>query len=96
MTCTIAAPAYAGQNSNDEDNDYKPTAEQLIIDGLIFRPLYLAGTIVGTGVFIVTLPFSLLGGNVGDAGEKLIIEPANATFNNCLGCITDYTGSRTR
>jgi hypothetical protein len=96
MTYTMAAPAFADHNSNDKDSDYKPTAEQMIIDGLVFRPLSLAGTIVGTGIFIVTLPFSLFGGNVGDAGERLIIEPANATFNHCLGCITDYTGSRTR
>ena len=70
---------------------YKPGAEQMIIDGLIYRPLSLAGTAIGTGIFIVTLPFSILGGNVGEAGKKLVIEPALVTFGSCLGCIQDYT-----
>ena len=70
---------------------YKPGAEQMILDGLIYRPLSLAGTAIGTGIFIVTLPFSILGGNVDEAGKKLVIDPARVTFGSCLGCIQDYT-----
>jgi len=72
---------------------YRPNAEQMILDGLIYRPLSLAGTAIGTGIFIVTLPFSLLGGNVDEAGKRLVIDPARVTFGSCLGCITDYTHS---
>jgi len=75
---------------------YKPTAEQMIIDGLIYRPLELAGTAVGIGVFIVTLPFSILGGNVDQAGQTLVVNPARATFGRCLGCIHSYSNSRKR
>ena len=70
---------------------YEPTAEDMILDGLIYRPLAIAGTVIGTGIFIVTLPFSILGGNVDEAGNRLVIEPAKVTFGSCLGCIHDYT-----
>ena len=95
-TLLMAVPAHAEHHGNKIDNDYKPTAEQIVIDGLIYRPLALAGTVIGTGIFIVTLPFSLFSGNIEDVGNTLIIEPAHATFDHCLGCITDYTGSWAR
>jgi len=76
------------QYINDQD---EPTAEQMILDGLIYRPLAPAGTVIGTGIFIATLPFSILGGNVDEAGNRLVIEPAKVTFGSCLGCIHDYT-----
>jgi hypothetical protein len=69
---------------------YKPSAEQMIVDGLVYRPLSLAGTLIGTGLFIVTLPFSLMGDNADVAAERLVKDPASATFDRCLGCPLDY------
>ncbi len=77
----------AEQPYDKQAERHKPTAEAMIIDGLVYRPLGLAGTLIGTGIFIATLPFSLLGGNAGDAGKRLVIEPAKDTFTRCLGCI---------
>jgi len=37
-------------------------------------------------VYLVSLPFSLLGGNAEEAGEVLVMGPARATFVRCLGC----------
>lgn len=83
--------AYAGDQAVKE---YQPTAEEMIIDGLIYRPLYLAGTAIGLGVFIATLPFSVIGGNADQAGQTLVVEPAKATFGECLGCLPYYSYSR--
>lgn len=90
----LAAADNRAAAGNATMQDDRPTAEQMIVDGLVLRPLALAGTIVGTAIFIVTLPFSLPGGNADEAARELIAEPARATFGTCLGCITDYTGSR--
>lgn len=73
-----------------DKSTYQPTAEAMILDGLVYRPLSLAGTLVGTGIFIVTLPFSLIGGNPDQAGHVLVVEPAEMTFKRCLGCLPDY------
>lgn len=63
----------------------KPSPEAMIFDGLIVRPLGLAATVVGTAGWIVTLPFSLLGRNAGDAARAMIVEPAAFTFTRPLG-----------
>jgi hypothetical protein len=88
----LSFSAHAGdyEDSNMSSDQYKPSAEQMIVDGLIYRPLSLAGTIIGTGLFIVTLPFSLMGDNVDVAAERLVKDPASATFDRCLGCPLDY------
>ena len=76
--------------SDIERAQSRPSAEAMVVDGLIVRPLTLAGTIIGTGIFIVTLPFSAAGGNVGEAGNTLVMEPARATFGPCLGCLSQH------
>jgi len=55
-------------------------------DVLLVRPLTLVATVIGAGLFVVSLPFSALGGNVGEAGNTLVATPFKATFMRCLGC----------
>ncbi len=64
----------------------EPGATGMIIDGLVVRPISLVATVVGAVAFVITLPFSVLGGNVDEAGEKLVVRPAAYTFFRCLGC----------
>jgi hypothetical protein len=92
ITLSVSANEMTDASAAPESK-YQPTAEQMIIDGLIYRPLSLAGTLLGTGLFIVTLPFSLIGGNAGQAGERLVLEPASATFDRCLGCLPGNSSS---
>ena len=61
------------------------TAGSMTIDILLVRPLGIVATAVGTVVFVASLPFSLLGGNVGKAGKALVVEPFSFTFNRPLG-----------
>jgi hypothetical protein len=63
-----------------------PSALAMATDALIVRPVLLVTTIVGSAVYLVSLPFSLLGGNSAEAGEVLVAGPAKATFTRCLGC----------
>jgi len=55
-------------------------------DALVARPLLLAMTMVGAVVYVGSLPFSLIGGNAGQAAEVLVAGPARMTFARCLGC----------
>lgn len=66
--------------------DGEPSAGAMVADAVVARPLLLVATVVGTGVYVVTLPFSLLGGNAGEAGKTLVVGPAKNTFVRCLGC----------
>jgi hypothetical protein len=62
-----------------------PSGAAMFVDGLVIRPLGVAATLLGSAIFIVTLPFSALGGNVGQARQALIDEPAIMTFKRPLG-----------
>ncbi len=65
--------------------DEEVTGGKMLADAFLMRPFMLVGTVVTTATFIVTLPFSALGGNVGESAEKLVKEPAAYTFTRPLG-----------
>ena len=66
-----------------------PSALAMAGDALFARPALLATTIVGGAIYLVSLPFSALGGNAAEAGEVLVVGPAKATFVRCLGCTSN-------
>jgi hypothetical protein len=83
----LHAAAHAQHTQLDKE---RPGAAAMVADLLVARPLGIAFTAIGTTVFVVSLPFSALGGNVGEAAEKLVVEPARETFVRCLGCTTQH------
>lgn len=63
-----------------------PTSGEMVADALVARPLYAAATVFGAAVFLVSLPFSALGGNVDEAASELVTGPAHGLLTRCLGC----------
>lgn len=63
----------------------EPSAAVVMLDAVIARPLGLATTIAGTGVFVLTLPFSVPSQSVDDAAWGLIGRPGGWTFDRPLG-----------
>jgi hypothetical protein len=63
------------------------SAEAMIADGLLLRPAGIVATVLGTAVFVVTLPFSIPTKSVDKAAQKLIVDPARYTFVRPLGLI---------
>jgi len=61
------------------------SASAMAADLLVIRPLGIVATVVGSAVFIVSLPFSALGGNTKTACRKLVQNPAKFTFTRALG-----------
>ena len=57
-----------------------------VLDALVARPALAVGTIVGAGLYVVTVPFSLLGGNAGQSFDTLVVAPAESLLVRCLGC----------
>ena len=81
---SLTLPVAAGAADYMTD-DPAPTGSKMMADAFLMRPFMLASTIVTTATFIITLPFSALGGNVGESAEKLVVEPAAYTFTRPLG-----------
>src|SRR3990167_7146018 len=92
-TRLLALPAFsvgAQQNSRGEPlyNGNAPKAFSMIGDLLVARPLLIGATAIGAVAFVVSLPFTAAGGNIGEAGKALVVEPGEAAFVRCLGCTT--------
>lgn len=78
----VSAPAIQAADNFRYDN---PSYGSMVVDAAIARPLGLGATVVGAVAWIVTLPFSALGGNVREAGHELVVKPARFTFTRPLG-----------
>lgn len=82
LTLALVAPQIGMAQTVEED----PSALAMVGDAVIARPIGAVLTVIGAVTYVVTLPFSLLGGNAAEAGETLVVGPAMATFVRCLGC----------
>ncbi len=65
--------------------DDNVSAASMAADIAVIRPLGVVSIVAGTAVFLVSLPFSALGGNVQDASQKLVGDPIKFTFQRPLG-----------
>ncbi len=81
IIAAISVPAFAA--AEDSPNDWAMAG-----DVLVARPFGMVLTLVGSALFVVSLPFTALGGNVKEAADTLVVGPAKETFVRCLGCNT--------
>jgi hypothetical protein len=80
----IAVPCTACL-AGELDQDSDLVGGKMAADGLIVRPLGLCATVIGGAIFVVSLPFSALGGNTKPAYDHLLADPFKFTFNRPLG-----------
>ena len=65
--------------------------EAIAADVLVARPACFVATVVGSGIFVLALPFAALGGNVKRAGRTLVVGPGRLTFVRPVGDFSDFT-----
>ena len=61
------------------------SATAIVADAVFIRPFWLTCTVLGTGLFVLTSPFTLIGKNLGHSAEVFVAEPAINTFGYPLG-----------
>ena len=83
LLCATLQPANAAIEI--DESDFGPSYETMVVDTVVGKPLGLVAAVAGTAAYVVSLPFSLIGGNADQAQEKLVVEPWNA-MSRCLGC----------
>lgn len=62
-----------------------PDPGLMAADAALARPVGAVATVAGFAVFLVSSPFSALGGNIDEAWESLVASPAHYTFKRPLG-----------
>ena len=77
VPCTTC---LAGDLEQDDDIVAGKMAAELVV-----RPIGACATIIGGTIFVLTLPFSALGGNTKPAYDYLVVDPFRFTFNRPLG-----------
>ena len=89
LVLTLAAVLVAvpfGAVAAQDDPYIKDRDPGAMTADLVFsRPLGLAAIVAGVCVFVVSIPFSALGGNTEQAYQKLVADPAAYTFRRPLG-----------
>ena len=76
LLLSTSTPAYA---AGDTD------ATSVAIDIAVARPVSFALTVVGSVLFVVSLPFSASSGCMDKAAKTLVAGPAKDTFTRPLG-----------
>ncbi len=85
LSCSMAIMQSASAAIEIDENDFGPSYETMAVDTIVGKPLQLVTAIAGTAAYLVSLPFSLIGGNADQAQQKLFVEPWDA-MGRCLGC----------
>jgi hypothetical protein len=89
VCCTLALTLAAGPAAGlaqDYRGGYVPNdGSGMLLDALVVRPVMLATTIVGAGLFVVSLPFTVPSNSVEAAGRELFYKPGEYTFARPLG-----------
>ncbi|CAB1056270.1 hypothetical protein D1BOALGB6SA_1006 [Olavius sp. associated proteobacterium Delta 1] len=81
LTIPFCSTVMAQEYFETED----PSGGAMMFDLCVVRPVGIVATALGTVVFVISWPFSALGGNSDVAGQKLVKEPATYTFVRPLG-----------
>lgn len=76
-------PAAAAASATGADEG--PTPGAMLADLFMIRPTMLVGTAIGVTAFVISLPFSALGGNMDEAADTLVMQPVKYTFVRPLG-----------
>lgn len=65
------------------------SAEAIAADILVVRPACLAMTVIGSALFLVSLPVAAISKSTRQSARALVVRPARATFTRPLGNMTD-------
>jgi len=66
-----------------------PETGVMVADAAVVRPLTLAASTVGFFGWLVTLPFTVAGGNAREVGKAWVLDPLEYTFKRPLGVMDE-------
>jgi len=82
IACLLAL-ALAGTSQSFAESSPDPV--NIVLDTVLVRPFCLAATIVGSALFVVSLPMAATSNSVHRTAQALVVKPGQATFKRPLG-----------
>lgn len=81
----IAASFGSVALAQDQYRETSRSGEKMAADLVFLRPAGILALALGSLAFVVSVPFSALGGNTKEAYEEMVKKPAQYTFKRPLG-----------
>jgi len=78
MASNVLAMAQETQSADSNENG-------MLADLVFVRPVALVATVLGTAIFVVSLPFTVPTRSTGEAAKTFVASPFEYTFNRPLG-----------
>ncbi|PWU11237.1 MAG: hypothetical protein C5B50_23650 [Verrucomicrobia bacterium] len=85
----FATPCFARGDGQEESPLPPASPEDVIADTILVRPFCFVATVVGSALFIVSLPFAIPSKSVHRTAHALVAAPAYSTFKRPLGDLND-------
>jgi hypothetical protein len=85
VVASLLAVPLGGAALAESNYQKEITTSAMWADALIVRPLGLVSIVAGSALFVVSLPFSLTGGNVSECAHNMVVVPSKFTFDRPLG-----------
>ena len=84
--CLLLAFSSTGLEAAERE---APNGIAIVVD-LPLRVIGIGATVIGSGVFLVALPFALSSGSTEDTWDALVVSPFRFTFVRPMGVIDDW------
>lgn len=81
LLLSTVTPGYASEDTG---------ATSVAVDVVVARPVSLALTIVGSVLFVVSLPVAAASHTIDKTAHTLVVAPAKDTFTRPLGDLEDF------
>lgn len=83
LSVATITPSFAAIEIDEKD--FGPSYGTMVADTVVGKPLGVLAVVGGAATFVASLPFTFFNGDMEQAKQKLVVEPALA-LDRCLGC----------
>ena len=87
VVVALLAVPFCGFAAESLNQKREISAGAMAADTLTLRPLGFISLVAGFGLFVISSPFSAMGGNIDKAWNAMVTKPAKFTFARPLGDI---------
>jgi hypothetical protein len=79
--CAVFLAASTPSSSAFDDGSFEAVAA----DAIVVRPFTFLATVLGSALFVVTLPVAAISKSTSDTAEALVLRPGRMTFTRPMG-----------